>query len=699
MKIFIAGLILSLAAAAASPAWSQNAEWPDLSVPARLVGGGEHDAAVIVGAENYAFVEHVPGARKNANDWQAYLTGTLKVPADRVALLLDNDATHDSIRQAAAEKAAQVEPGGTLWFVFIGHGAPSKDGNDGLLVGVDAQQKTASVYSRSLSRNELLGVLAKGRQAKTVVLLDACFSGKSPSGQALVAGLQPLIAMRALPLGIDNRTVLMTAAKSDQFAGPLPGGSRPAFSYLALGALRGWAADAQGKVTAAGLVDYVRRTLSLARDRTQTPELSTPEAAATVLGTGHEAGPDLAKLQREAASSSGGFEVTSLAAVPTVQAPGALDSTEAGGLDFRNVDVQALDKYNAAFELDRGAGASAEDKAASWRRLAKDAPKLAEMAGKRAAQWEAFAAQKKAADEARQKRVEARDADWEKLGHLLTLAVVPETDKRAWSSQFVKAYLKSPGVEPGMAKGLAAQMPAGPTKEALRKLAATSATTAGKAGIQWVRIPGGTFTMGSGNGDAGPAHSVTITSFQLAKTAVTNKQYQACVDAAACMAPEDKGAGFKGDDQPVVGVDWNQAAAFSKWAGGRLPTEAEWEYAARSGGKDWVFPWGNEDATCERAVILGCAAATAPACSKPAGNTKQGLCDMAGNVWEWVRDWHHDSYRGAPADGRSWEDPKGSSRVLRGGSWGGGAGYARSSIRYAVEPGYRGNRLGFRPAR
>ena len=444
--------------------------WPDLSSPPKAIGGGERDAAVIVGAENYLKVEHVPGAKQNANDWQAYLTGTLKVPADRVTLLLDDDATNDAIRQAATEKAAQVGPDGTLWFVFIGHGAPSKDGKDGLLVGIDAQQKASSVYSRSFSRNELLGILAKGKQAKSVVLIDACFSGKSSSGQALVAGLQPLLTMRALPMGIDNRTILMTAGRSDQFAGPLPGGSRPAFSYLALGGLRGWAANAQGQVTASSLVNYIRGALSLARDRTQTPELSTPETAAVVLGKGREAGPDLAKIQREAASSSGrGFQVTSLPAVPTAEAPKEL-SQAASGLDLGSVDVDTLEKYDGAVKFEKGEAEPA-NKAETWRQLAKDAPKFAELSEKRAQEWDRFAAQKKAADEAREKRIETRDADWKKLGRLLSLGVVSEADKTAWSAQFLKAYWKSPGVEASMAPGLVGHVPPGPRREALKKLA------------------------------------------------------------------------------------------------------------------------------------------------------------------------------------------------------------------------------------
>jgi formylglycine-generating enzyme required for sulfatase activity len=218
--------------------------------------------------------------------------------------------------------------------------------------------------------------------------------------------------------------------------------------------------------------------------------------------------------------------------------------------------------------------------------------------------------------------------------------------------------------------------------------------------IQWVSIPGGTFIMGSDNAGEAPRRRVAVRPFQMAKTEVTYGQYCACVSAGACAPPGREASKLLSAEQPVVDVDWSQAQAFSKWVGGRLPSEAEWEYAARSAGKDWEYPWGNEHATCDRAVIEGCSErGTLPVCSKPRGNTAQGTCDMAGNVGEWVQDWYHDSYSGAPADGSAWESPAGSSRVLRGGTWHDDAAFARSASRHRYDPALRAYGLGFRPAR
>ena len=131
------------------------------------------------------------------------------------------------------------------------------------------------------------------------------------------------------------------------------------------------------------------------------------------------------------------------------------------------------------------------------------------------------------------------------------------------------------------------------------------------------------------------------------------------------------------DDQPRTCIDWDQADQFCAWAGARMVTEAEFEYAARSRGKPYTYPWGEDPPTCDLAR-LGCDLCdtfeTASVCSFPDGDTEQGLCDMAGNAIEWTADWYHNSYVDAPTDGSAWIEPEGVFRVMRGGGVGSCAG-------------------------
>jgi len=209
-----------------------------------------------------------------------------------------------------------------------------------------------------------------------------------------------------------------------------------------------------------------------------------------------------------------------------------------------------------------------------------------------------------------------------------------------------------------------------------------------RTGITWVKIRGGRFLMGSktGDSDEGPVHRVRIRSFWMAKTEITVAQYQKCVAAGACSKPQATLPLSYGNDiecnweergyeeHPVNCLGKLNAIDYCKWAGARLPTEAEWEYAARSGGQNIKYPWGNEKATCGYAVMLdglrGCGSRrTMKVCSKQAGNTDQGLCDMAGNIWEWVKDSYHRNYKGAPRNARAWNMQKSYIGVLRGGSF------------------------------
>ena len=218
--------------------------------------------------------------------------------------------------------------------------------------------------------------------------------------------------------------------------------------------------------------------------------------------------------------------------------------------------------------------------------------------------------------------------------------------------------------------------------------------------LTMIYVSEGEFQMGrnDGNSDKKPVHTVSLDGFWLDRTEVTNGQYRRCVEAGVCT--ESKYAydsDYNGDNQPVVGVDWNDAQGYCQWASKRLPTEAEWEYAAR-GPESLVFPWGDEfdemklNATGETDGYKY----TAPVGSYPEGASWCGALDMAGNVWEWVADWvvAYPSGRQVNPTGPD----SGSYKGLRGGAWYGTSDDARGAIRAGYSRDTRNYNVGFRCA-
>ena len=227
---------------------------------------------------------------------------------------------------------------------------------------------------------------------------------------------------------------------------------------------------------------------------------------------------------------------------------------------------------------------------------------------------------------------------------------------------------------------------------------------------EMVVIPAGEFLMGSPEGEGldweRPQHRVTInTPFALGKYEVTFDEWDACLAAGGCEhEPDDRGWGR--GDRPVMNVSWEDVKQYCGWLAKktdqnyRLPSEAEWEYAARAGTETAYF-WGNEvgknQANCD-----GCGSEWDDKETAPVGRFAAnpfGLYDMHGNVWEWVEDTWHRSYQNAPTGGSAWIDAASGFRVLRGGSWVHDAQSARSAFRGWNAPGNRGVSLGFRCAR
>jgi formylglycine-generating enzyme required for sulfatase activity len=221
-------------------------------------------------------------------------------------------------------------------------------------------------------------------------------------------------------------------------------------------------------------------------------------------------------------------------------------------------------------------------------------------------------------------------------------------------------------------------------------------------GAEMVYVPAGEFVMGSteddpdANVDEEPVHTVHLDAFWIDRTEVSNAQYRQCVEAGDCDEPtcwdEDD---VNAPDQPVVCVTWDNAQAFAAWVGGRLPTEAEWEKAAR-GTDGRIYPWGNSAPGCQIANHANCVGHARAVGSYPQGASPYGVLDLAGNVWEWVADWYgRDYYARSPA--RQPPGPEsGTFRVLRGGSFNIAGWGVRSAVRLWDRPqdGYRN--YGFR---
>lgn len=238
---------------------------------------------------------------------------------------------------------------------------------------------------------------------------------------------------------------------------------------------------------------------------------------------------------------------------------------------------------------------------------------------------------------------------------------------------------------------------------------------------EMVEVPAGEFWMGCDplhnageecEGDDVPLHRVYLDTYTIDKHEVTNAQYSYCVAAGACDPPEDESSYLRESyysnpdfaGYPVLWVSWFDANHYCNWVGKRLPTEAEWEKAAR-GETPRAFPWGDEIPTCAIANFWDdegsgdfCVEDTSLAGVYPDGASPYGALDMGGNVWEWTADWYSADYYSNSPDANPQGPETGVYKVVRGGSWFCRWGELLTAKRHYYYPAISYNTIGFRCA-
>ncbi|MBT3222897.1 MAG: caspase family protein [Proteobacteria bacterium] len=270
---------------------------PDIDSPLRTGVPHAKDAGVVIGIEKYAFIPRVPHAERDADATYNFLLYTRGVPQEKLQRL--TNPNRELIIKALQRAAADVEPGGTLWVYYAGHGAASPTDGRRMLLGVDVMPDESVFEARAVSVGEIEAELTNSAATSVMVMLDTCYGGVGRSGGELLPGTR--FAVPTYVKEPDRRFTIWTAASANELSSSYDAAKHGLFTYFAIGALRGWAdgeisGEANGSVSLQEAQQYVNRALRSVGSRSQTPTVeSTSMTGGMVLSAGNklEKGPKL----------------------------------------------------------------------------------------------------------------------------------------------------------------------------------------------------------------------------------------------------------------------------------------------------------------------------------------------------------------------------------------------------------------------
>ncbi|WP_420996705.1 SUMF1/EgtB/PvdO family nonheme iron enzyme [Cupriavidus sp. 30B13] len=613
--------------------------------------------ALVIGNATYAGAP-LPNARGDARAMRDTLA------ALGFDVMLREDLDHAGMAQALAEFRQRLANGGVGLFYFAGHGIEA--GATPVLLPVDAD---GSAPHRLLTAGTELGAVlasmpAARPGARNVLILDTCldnpYRGAAVTPPAAPAGT--VIAYATAPGG--------TAAD---------GARHGVFTAALLRTLPAPGADAESALREAG------RIVRAQTGHAQRPWISSALAAPLPLGTAPRA-----------AAGTAASVATADAAGPARIDP-ALQAQR--GILPKDSDEQ--------YELTFWESIKNSNFASDYEAYLKAYPngRFAPLARARIERLRAGAPKTDAGTPAAAPAERARPAP-ASTGQATSQGAITPPPARAQSGKVQTA--PAAGASAGASAG-------GAQRDVAREVASGAVTVDVKPGELkdcpacpvLHSVPAGGFTMGSNGGDPTekPPHHVAIGQpFAIGKYEVTVEQWNACAEAGGC--PRIATVAGAARNAPMRDVSWDDAQQYLAWLSKtsgkryRLPTEAEWEYAAR-GGSATLYWWGDQ----MRKGAANCKdcgepwSADAPSSVGSFAANGFGLHDMNGSVWEWVADCWHVSYKSAPADGRAWDEPGCSVRVIRGGSWQEGASYMLSSTRFKYSASVRQSQNGFRVVR